>query len=1747
MPIGNTTLTVTTTSDTGDDATVAGNVAAETADGGGLSLREAISLANTGDTITFDLDPTSDGNQGGTITLGGAELTVGNGITIDGDLDGDDIPDVTISGNNASRVFNLTGTSGTITLDGLTISNGSTLLDGGGVLIGSGVTATIQNSVVSNNAAGRGAGIDHGGTQLTIENSRIDNNVSTGSVGAIRSQGNLTINNSSLTGNSSNNVRAISQSGGTLNVTNTTFAQHSSGTGGATLQADSAATVTLTNSTITGSTNVALSLFGTGTNATVTNSIIASSSSSVSVSTFQLNTGTSLTFSGTNFLSAAGATGSISTGGPAPTIQSNLGNIFAGTTTTDSVVGGTLQTAGNVQVAITTSSVTAGAAPDNAAPVITLPTVPSVFEDASNVAIADTIQIADTDGDNQTVTITPTGGTVSIDVSGSGVNVTTGDGTDDSSLVFTGTLAQVNNALDSLTFSPTVNLNGTNAGSIRVQTSDGIVLGTDDETVTFDITGVADTFTVTTTSDSGDNLTVTGDLAAETADGGGLSLREAILLAHDGDTITFHSSLNGETLTLSSALAINDDITIDGDFMGNDNSADITLSGGNATRLFHITGGTVNLEALTISNGNSTNIALSNGTERRGGAVRVESGATLNLTNSTISSSIGGDSGAGIASFGTLNVSNSLISGNTSSFGGGGGVAAFGGVTTITNSTITQNVGVSSGGLFTSGGSINVTGSTVSGNRQSGTSSSRFDEAFGFSGTISFSNSIVGNSGGQTDLGGSISFSGPTILTSAFGSSSNVTVSTPASIFTSTQTIGGVTTGALADNGGTVQSIAILPSAEGGVAQATGTAGANVGAGPVVSGNAAPSIAIADSTLSYTEGQNFNPQLDAVATLSDADGDADWNGGTLVAQITGNANAADRILISNSENVSLSGTSISVDNTVIGTLSVSAVSSMGLGGATASVTGGTALTITFNASATNASVQTVLRNLRFGHTGDDPGSADRTITITATDTNDSTATDTRTVSIAEVEDNPTVSATAANPTFTEDGAAVSPFTGASISPVEASQTISAFTVIVQNAADSASEVLNIDGTDIQIAVGSSGTTSGNSLSYSVVSSGGNLEVRLTGGTLTGAQVDTIINGITYSNTSDNPTTTNARTIAIDVFQDSGSGVSSGAVTSDVTVVAANDAPTSTNFSPLINDNATHVFTAANFNFSDADTGDTLQSVRIDSITLTSGTFRLSGTDVTVGQVISIADINAGNLVYTPVNNVLDQTANTTPFEFTHSVSDGTAFAASSARIQVEVTAVQDAPTATGAPSDVRVGVETATAIDLSSITIADVDSSTVDLGITVDSGTLSIGMLPSSLSGLSIRTSVSINAGSQTVTIRGTAADINAFFDEPNLIQYTSASGVTGENAATITITDANARAGTLLATINIDIGAAPVTATPITPVNSPVDESDTDGSRTNGTSLNDRIGGTGGRDTLSGGNGGDTLTGGAGDDFVAGGNGNDISFAGANDDGNDTLQGNAGNDILGGGNGDDTIVGGNYSTSASSFNSGNSGDDTLFGGSGNDLIVGGSFNSATREVINTGQGTNTIFAGTGDDTVYGDGGRDTLGGGVGGDRLDGGPGDDTIYGGAGNDSVDAGDDNDLSFSGAGDDMLSGGNGDDTLFGGAGDDTVTGGEGSDAIWAGAGNDDLSGGEGADTFVFGATSGNDTVSDFNATEDTIDLTFAPGDFASLADVQAAASNTTQDGQIGVLIDLGNGDSVFILGISTTNLTTSNVSF
>ncbi len=161
--------------------------------------------------------------------------------------------------------------------------------------------------------------------------------------------------------------------------------------------------------------------------------------------------------------------------------------------------------------------------------------------------------------------------------------------------------------------------------------------------------------------------------------------------------------------------------------------------------------------------------------------------------------------------------------------------------------------------------------------------------------------------------------------------------------------------------------------------------------------NTDPTINIDNSTLAYTEGDAAT-QIDDAGTISDVDGDADWNGGTLQVQITANNEAADEISVADTDGdgtaITISGTNILANGTDIGDLSTS-------GGI---VTNGTMLTITFDNDATNTLIEEVLQSLRYRNTSSSPSTSNRTITVTANDTNGGSANDTRTVSVIAAPD-----------------------------------------------------------------------------------------------------------------------------------------------------------------------------------------------------------------------------------------------------------------------------------------------------------------------------------------------------------------------------------------------------------------------------------------------------------------------------------------------------------------------------------------------------------------------------------------------------------------------------------------------------------------------------------------------------------------------------------------------------------------------
>jgi CSLREA domain-containing protein len=176
-----------------------------------------------------------------------------------------------------------------------------------------------------------------------------------------------------------------------------------------------------------------------------------------------------------------------------------------------------------------------------------------------------------------------------------------------------------------------------------------------------------------------------------------------------GGTIGF--SVTG-TITLTSALpAIITNLTIQGP-----RANQLTISGNNQFTVFTINSGTVVISGLTIANGsgnNPTPVGLGVG----GGGGILNLGGTLTVSNSTFTDNTTPIDGGGIFnSFGsTLTVINSTFFGNSASNIGGGILNA--GTLTVSNSTFSGNSArVNGGGIDNLGITLVVSNSILSGN-----------------------------------------------------------------------------------------------------------------------------------------------------------------------------------------------------------------------------------------------------------------------------------------------------------------------------------------------------------------------------------------------------------------------------------------------------------------------------------------------------------------------------------------------------------------------------------------------------------------------------------------------------------------------------------------------------------------------------------------------------------------------------------------------------------------------------------------------------------------------------------------------------------------------------------------------------------------------------------------------------------------------------------------------------------------------
>ena len=156
--------------------------------------------------------------------------------------------------------------------------------------------------------------------------------------------------------------------------------------------------------------------------------------------------------------------------------------------------------------------------------------------------------------------------------------------------------------------------------------------------------------------------------------------------------------------------------------------------------------------------------------------------------------------------------------------------------------------------------------------------------------------------------------------------------------------------------------------------------------------------------------------------------------------------------------------------------------------------------------------------------------------------------------------------------------------------------------------------------------------------------------------------------------SGTPQSTDTGTVAVKVTANDGNG-GSVSDTFDIVVSAApNTVPTARDGTVTTPEDEDYIFTAANFNYMDADS-DTLANVKIVTLA-TPGVLKLDTTPVTSNQEITKADIDDKKLKFSPVANAHGNSYAT----FTFKVNDGTDDSAPPNTMTIDVTPVNDPPT-----------------------------------------------------------------------------------------------------------------------------------------------------------------------------------------------------------------------------------------------------------------------------------------------------------------------------------------------------------------------------------------------------------------------------------------------------------------------------------
>ncbi len=615
------------------------------------TIQAGVDAVNVAGTVNVTDDLSTDG-PGNYIE----NVSIGKNLTILG-TEGDPTA-VVVDGNAAGSVFTIG--SNTVVINSITIQNGSTAGNGGG--INNAGTLMITNSVVQNNTATNGGGIFNSNTLTADGGSTISGNTATEEGGGLwNSTGTATIDSTTISGNTAsagNNGGndqgggGVFNNGGTLDIDNATISGNTAtvnlGNGGGLMTVGGI--VTIDNSTIDG--NMAARAGGG----------LENNNGDVTLTTVGFDGNDAGINGGGVHVSGAGTTNVIGGGFFNNTAAQEGGGLWNGSGVM-TIVGANIN-----------SNTASGAGADQGGG--------GVFNASGTVNIngAQILQnVADGTSGSGGGILNDAGGTLMVNASainfntsnraGGGIETTTGTIV----TITGGTLSNNNTGVAPAAANPG-NGGGLHvSGSATVDISNGVVADNVAASEGGGLWNGSGTMTIT-------NMAIVRNTASgASADQGGGGVFNA-----GGTVDIFNSNIS-------------------------DNVADGTSGSGGG--ILNDASGTVTVTQSTIS-GNTAN--------RAGGGIEATAGSSTFVDESTISANDAGAApgnggGVHISGAGAVDITNTTISGNTANEGGGlwnSGV----GTLTLTNSTVSGNsaTGSDGGGIFnTDGGSITTDSVTI--------------------------------------------------------------------------------------------------------------------------------------------------------------------------------------------------------------------------------------------------------------------------------------------------------------------------------------------------------------------------------------------------------------------------------------------------------------------------------------------------------------------------------------------------------------------------------------------------------------------------------------------------------------------------------------------------------------------------------------------------------------------------------------------------------------------------------------------------------------------------------------------------------------------------------------------------------------------------------------------------------------------------------------------------------------------------